>query len=149
TEKLPESGTWVNLEGSGGRFLGCGHFQSGTIAVRVLSFEPVEDVDAFYRSRIASAWDRRESIGLTGQDGTNSFRLVFGEGDGLGGLIIDYYAGHAVLQCHTPGMYRDRERLADALRAVLGDELHSIYEKSSESLRGQGEAKDGPLWGDP
>ncbi len=116
-------------------FLAFGHYQVGSIAVRVLSFDRsfIPDHDSFgedfWIDRISAALAMRRSLGLGNQD-TDSYRLVHGEGDGLSGLIIDYYAGVAVLQAHSVGMFRSKELITDALKKCYGPQLLSVYDKS-------------------
>ncbi len=135
--KLPagiREGDPVRVTAADGRFLGLGHFQVGSIAVRIFSFTGCNPDAAFWREKIGKALAVREAAGLTSGTGTTVFRLVNGEGDGFPGLVVDFYAGVAVMQMHTAGMFRIRETLADALRDVLGGRLHAIYDKSEKTL---------------
>lgn len=126
--------------------LGIGHFQHATIAVRMLSFD-YETIDqAFYERRLQNAFELRKRIGLLRAD-NNIFRLCHGEGDQLPGLIIDYYAGVAVIQCHSIGMYKQVELIAAALVQVLGKDLKAIYSKSSDTLPKRQEVQDAYLFG--
>ncbi len=131
TSKINE-GDLVRVE-MRGNFLAIGHFQPSTIAVRILSFED-EQVDAtFFEKRIKSAVNLRLKLNLLSK--TNSiFRLVHGEGDSLPGLIVDFYNGVAVIQCHSIGMYHSLELISAALQKVLGSNLIAIYSKSSDTL---------------
>lgn len=124
-----------------GRFVAVGHWQIGSIALRVLSFED-EVIDAgFYAGRLAVALDVRKKIGVV-RTGANDnwekrndmYRLVHGEGDFLPGLIIDMYGSTAVMQAHSVGMHEDRMLVAEALKRVMGDELKAIYYKSETTL---------------
>lgn len=115
-------------------FLAIGHYQIGSIAVRVLSFEEREIGYAFWKERIAQAWQMRQALGLTHSSDNNVYRLIHGEGDDLPGLIVDYYAGVAVVQFHSVGMYLERENIAKALLEVLGDKVYAIYDKSESTL---------------
>ena len=115
-------------------YLATGHYQEGTIAVRVLSFEPFEANQAFWDSSIAKAWKLREILGLVSDPQTSVFRWVNAEGDGLPGLIVDYYAGTAVVQMHSIGMYRQLDAIHKALTKVKGANLLTIYNKSNSSL---------------
>lgn len=130
----PENGDWVEVFSIEGEWLGAGHFQDASIAVRILSFEPIHDRASFWQEKIANALAYRQSIGLIGSDATNCYRLIHAEGDGLPGLIIDVYKDTAVVQCHSIGMYCDLSYISEALVAVLGDTLKAIYNKSSETL---------------
>lgn len=146
----PQEGDLVNVFASNGEFLALGHCQVGSIAVRILSFEQVEADYAFWKSKIQKAWNLRKSIGLADSPETNVFRLVHAEGDGMPGLIIDFYNGTAVIQTHTVGMFLVREMLVEALKDVLGDKLISVYDKSEKSLPYKAEvsSKDGYLFGE-
>lgn len=141
-----EDGDLVTVHDSQSRFLARGHFQNATIAVRILTFED-QPVDAvFFLKKIQNAVDVRRSLGLFRED-NSIFRLIHGEGDGLPGLIVDYYNKVAVIQCHSIGMYRSVELIAEGLKNVLKDELTAIYNKSSETLPDRMEAKDAYLLG--
>lgn len=129
------------------QILGIGHFQHATIAVRMLSFD-YETIDqAFYERRLHNAYQLRLRIGLL-QSTNNIFRLCHGEGDLLPGLIIDFYNGVAVIQCHSYGMYRQVETIAAALQKVIGKDLKAIYHKSSDTLPKREEITDGYLYGE-
>jgi 23S rRNA (cytosine1962-C5)-methyltransferase len=145
-----EEGDVVTAYSSEGQFLGIGHCAIGSIAVRIFSFQEVTPDLNFWRDKLQSAYNLRKRIGLTGKSHTNVYRLVHGEGDGLPGLIIDYYNGTAVFQAHSVGMWIIREMLAEALRMVLGDSLKAIYDKSSKTLpfKASIEPVDGYLFGD-
>ncbi len=130
----PQEGDLVNVFSSNGEFLALGHCQIGSIAVRILSFEPAEADFGFWKSKIEKAWNLRKSLSLTESSETNVFRLVHAEGDGMSGLVVDYYNGTAVIQTHTVGMFLVRELLVEALKEVLGDKLKAVYDKSSKSL---------------
>ena len=128
----PAEGDVVGVFAHDGSFLACGHYQIGSIAVRVLSFSG-EDVQSpgFWSTMIGRAYAVREAAGLTDGGRTNCFRLVHGEGDGLPGLIIDWYDGVCVMQAHSVGMFRSKGAICDALKAVFGDRLKAVYDKSS------------------
>ncbi|MCD8303799.1 MAG: class I SAM-dependent rRNA methyltransferase [Prevotellaceae bacterium] len=127
-----DDGDVVRVLSSEGEFLGVGHWQRGSIAVRLLSFDE-EGIDAdFWSGRLKRAYAMRLSLGLA-EAGT-LFRLVHGEGDGLPGLVIDIYNDMAVCQAHSVGMHRSRREIATALTAVLGERLSSIYYKSEGTL---------------
>ncbi len=115
-------------------FLAVGHYQQGSIAVRVISFEAVETDQDFWDRKIAGAWKLREDLGLTTNPRTNVFRWVNAEGDGLPGLIVDFYGGVAVLQMHSIGMFRNLEPIVESLKKVAGEQLHTIYNKSETTL---------------
>ena len=130
----PTEGDVVTVEDWQGNFVGVGHYQVGSIAVRILSFTPVEIDLAFYRERLQVAYEMRRSLGLENGDYNNAYRLVHGEGDNLPGLIIDIYHNTAVMQAHSPGMHYARHTLAQALKEVMGDMIDNIYYKSETTL---------------
>lgn len=130
----PQEGDVVEVTDALGSFLAVGHYQIGTIAVRVLSFEPVAIDQAFYNQRISEAFEMRKKLGLIGNPETNAFRLIHGEGDRLPGLVIDMYNGTAVVQMHSVGMYVQRSLIEEALKTVLGENIKSIYNKSEGTL---------------
>ena len=130
----PAEGDVVGVFAHDGSFMAYGHYQIGSIAVRVLSFSG-EDVlgPGFWASMIRRALKVRSAAGLTGGGDTNCFRLVHGEGDGLPGLVIDWYDGVCVMQAHSVGMFRARSAIRDALKEVFGDSLKAVYDKSSST----------------
>lgn len=133
-ESEPEEGEVVDVYTSKKEFIACGHYQIGSIAVRVLSFKQ-ETIDAdFWKRRLQVAKDLRVALGLIGNPKNNTYRLVHGEGDNLPGLIIDVYDHTAVMQAHSAGMHMDRLAIADALDAVMGDVVQHIYYKSETTL---------------
>lgn len=148
-EGQPQEGEIVKVYNQENRFLAVGHYQIGSIAVRILSFEEQEINYDFWKERINSAWQMRRALGLTDSVSNNVYRLVHGEGDDLPGLVIDYYAGVAVVQFHSVGMYREREDIAKALREVMGDRLRAIYDKSETTLpfKAAIEPRNGYLYG--
>ena len=111
-----KDGDVVEVYDNKDEFLGTGHYQDSSIAVRVFSFTKVEPTKDFWREKIQSAYDFRKSIGLTENPYTNCYRLVFAEGDGMPGLIIDYYNGTCVMQCHSIGMYLAKKEIQEALQ---------------------------------
>lgn len=129
-----KEGDNVKVYSSEKKFLATGHYQIGSIAVRILSFEDIEINYDFWKEKIAQAYHMRQVIGLADSVTNNVYRLVHGEGDGLPGLIIDYYAGVAVVQFHSVGMYFERENIAKALVEVMGDKITAIYDKSESTL---------------
>ncbi len=130
----PAEGDIVGVFSQSGEFLAYGHYQVGSIAVRVLSFagEDVLSPD-FWRNMIARALRVRIAAGLSGSKDTNCYRLVHGEGDGLPGLIIDYYDGICVMQAHSVGMFRAKGAISEALKSVYGPSLKAVYDKSSST----------------
>ncbi len=130
----PNEGEIVDVYTSEGYFIAKGHWQIGSIAVRVLTFEN-EDIDIdFWKTRLQTALNVRRSIGVSDVENNNTYRLVHGEGDCLPGLIIDIYGQNAVMQAHSVGMHLDRNIIAEALCSVMGGELKSIYYKSETTL---------------
>ena len=168
----PAEGDVVGVYAADGSFLAIGHYQIGSIAVRVLSFEYEALPADFWETSLRRALSVRETCGLTtlrepalppkGREDTgkaespsepilppsaiqkntseqtpascavtNCYRLVHGEGDCLPGLIIDYYDGVCVMQAHSVGMFRAKKQICDALKAVYGDGLKAVYDKSS------------------
>jgi 23S rRNA (cytosine1962-C5)-methyltransferase len=129
-------GQWVEAVDSKGNTLGFGHYQNGSISVRIVSFGPEVPGDNFWVIRFMQAQRLRMSTGLPSPH-TNAFRLIHGEGDGLPGLIIDYYDGVAVVQAHSVGMHNDREKIAEALKEIFAESLKAIYYKSHSTLPGK------------
>lgn len=127
-------GAVVEIIGNRNKHLGYGHFQNGSIMVRMLTTDGQFPDHHFYINRIQSAWNLRTSLGLTKSAETSVFRLIHGEGDYLPGLIADYYAGHVIVQCHSIGMYVDIEMIRVALIEVCGADLKSIYLKCTGTL---------------
>ena len=127
----PAEGDVVAVHASDGTFLACGHYQIGSIAVRVLSFDADVNAPDFWEIMLSRALQVRISCGLHGSTETNCYRLVHGEGDNLPGLIIDYYDGVCVMQAHSAGMFRAKGHISDALQKVYGPELKAVYDKSS------------------
>jgi 23S rRNA (cytosine1962-C5)-methyltransferase len=116
------------------KYIGTGHYTDASIAVRMLTFEKEAINQDFWNRRIGKALEYRRFLGLAANEQTNVYRLIFGEGDALPGLIIDFYNGHAVVQCHSVGMHRSLEFIAAALQDVYGSALQTIYDKSREAL---------------
>lgn len=126
-------GEVVNVYTANGDFIAVGHYQIGSIEVRVLSFDEEEINLDFWKKRLSSALELRRSIGLLSAN-NNSFRLIHGEGDHLPGLIIDVYAETAVIQSHSVGMHESRIIICEALKVVMGDSLKNVYYKSETTL---------------
>lgn len=128
-------GDLVEVNNNDNQFLGIGHYQIGSIAVRIISFQDIEiDLD-FWIQKIQNAYNLRMSLELATPDSTtNAYRLVHGEGDSLPGLIIDYYNRTCVAQMHSVGMYLSRDIIVEALKSVFGDQLDAVYEKSEGTL---------------
>ncbi len=128
-----EEGDLVSVYTHDGRHMGNGHYQIGSIAVRMLTFDDRAIDTAFYLERLTDAMRVRESLLLMRPD-NNAFRLVHGEGDFLPGLVVDIYAGTAVVQAHSPGMHFARHQIADALMQLPGGWLRNVYYKSETTL---------------
>ena len=145
-----EEGDLVEVFASDGRFLAIGHWQIGSIAVRVLTFKHQRIDQAFWQKRLAAALDVRKAIGVAAREDNDIYRLVHGEGDNLPGLVIDVYGATAVMQAHSVGMHVCRGELAKALKEVMGDSLKAIYYKSETTLpfKAQLGQENGFLYGD-
>ena len=144
----PAEGDLVSVCSADGQVLACGHYQIGSIAVRVLSFDEDPTQPDFWLRMLTRAYKLREACGLTASADTTCYRLVHGEGDSLPGLIIDYYDGVCVLQAHSVGMFRAKGAIADALRELYGPRLKAVYDKSSGTapFKAGLELVDGYLW---
>ena len=128
-------GGWVDVYTYNQKYLGSGHYQNGSIAVRMLSFRALPPVD-FWKIKLENALMLRKNQNLPSET-TNAFRLIHGEGDGLPGLIVDVYNGIAVVQAHSVGMHMDRIQITDALKKVFKDDLTAVYYKSQTTLPGK------------
>ena len=129
----PEEGELVEVFTSENEYIATGHYQIGSIMVRVLTFEHDAIDQSFYEKKLSIAKDVRHRIGVIGGN-NNTYRLVHGEGDNLPGLVIDIYGNTAVMQAHSVGMHTDRKIIAQALKAVMGDALKNIFYKSETTL---------------
>ncbi len=132
-EPRPEEGEVVDVYTSAGEYIATGHYQIGSIAVRVLSFKQRTIDKDFWKERLAVAMDVRRRIGVAGNPRNNTYRLVHGEGDNLPGLIIDIYGKTAVMQAHSPGMHFAKDDIAAALMQVT-DAVENIFYKSETTL---------------
>ena len=142
----PENGDVVRICDSRGQYLATGHYQDSSIIVKVLDFNDSAIDKAFWKSRIESALEYRRSMGFFDNPDTNVFRIVNGEGDNMPGLIADYYNGVVVLQAHSKGMHRNFGTFAEILQNALGEQLVSVFDKSSATLPNS-PSSDGYLWG--
>lgn len=149
TEGTLQEGDIVKVYSADRQFLAIGHYQIGSIAVRILSFEDTVIDHNFWRTRITEAYRKRRSLGLTDSQTNNVYRLIHGEGDNLPGLVVDIYANVAVTQFHSVGMYLERENITKAIVEVLGDQITAIYDKSESTLpfKAAIEPKNGYLYG--
>lgn len=128
-----EEGDLVSVVNHSGELIGCGHYQIGSIAVRMLEFGADTLPDDFFSSRLCNAWELRKLLGLVSER-NNCFRLVHGEGDYLPGLIVDVYGDTAVVQAHSPGMHFCRFDIAGALTELPGLNIKNVYYKSETTL---------------
>lgn len=131
-EGTPADGDWVRVVAGTGNVLGYGHYQKGSISIRMLSFTPDEPGENFFEEKIREALSLRTAAHILNEH-TNACRLIHGEGDGLPGLIVDLYHNNAVVQAHSHGMHNDRNRIATSLKAVV-PELDSVYYRAQTSL---------------
>ncbi len=147
-EGQPEDGDWVEVFSSQGDWLAVGHYQAASIAIRIVSFKPIESKITFWRDKIQQAYYYRQQLNLINEL-TNCYRLIHAEGDGLPGLIIDIYGDCAIVQCHSIGMHKDLESIVAALQTVLGDSIQAIYNKSAETLPKEyaAQIENGYVWG--
>lgn len=132
-DETVEEGDAVSVYAADGSLIGNGHFQVGSICVRMLAWGDGAIDEAFYQERLQAAMELRKSLQLLRAD-NNSFRLVHGEGDFLPGLVVDVYGSTAVLQAHSPGMHFDRYKIANALTQLQGVEIKNVYYKSETTL---------------
>ena len=142
-----EEGDIVRVLDFKNNFLSLGHWQNGSIAIRNISFEDNGISQKFWINKIKDAANYRRQLRLPSSDNT-VFRLIFGEGDNLPGLVIDWYDGNAVVQCHSIGMYQSRNIISEALQAVFKDRLKTVYCKSGETLPASLGVEDEFLYGD-
>ncbi len=128
-----EEGEMVKVESADGKILGVGHYQIGSIAVRILEFGDADIPSDFFRRRLESAFRLRQSLGLIRPD-NDCYRLVHGEGDFLPGLVTDIYGDTAVVQAHSPGMHYERMKIAEALTVIPEAKIRNVYYKSETTL---------------
>ena len=140
-------GEVVRVLKNDGGFIAIGHYQAGSIAVRVLSFRDVEIDARFWHSRLASALAMRQAIGIADNPQNNTYRLVHGEGDHLPGLIIDVYGKTAVMQAHSIGMHLSRVEIAEQLVSVMGSRIENVFYKSETTLPFMDDMENGFLYG--
>ncbi|MDE6152385.1 MAG: class I SAM-dependent rRNA methyltransferase, partial [Prevotella sp.] len=142
-DKGIEEGETVRVVTSSGDFIATGHFQIGSIAVRVLTFEDIEIDSGYWKERLTSALKMRQSIGIADNPDNNTYRLVHGEGDCLPGLVIDCYGKTAVVQAHSVGIHVCRKEIAKALVEVMGERIENVYYKSETTLPFKAELSSG------
>ena len=129
-----EEGEFVNIFTASNEFIAVGHYQIGSIAIRVLTFSKVEISYDFWCDRLSSALKMRQNVGIADNNVNNTYRLVHGEGDYLPGLVIDCYGETAVMQAHSVGMHVCREEICRALIKVMGERIKNVYYKSETTL---------------
>ena len=134
TEGDIEEGEVVRVITAGGDFIAVGHYQIGSIAVRVLSFSDVDIDNEFWKSRLLSAYNMRRSVGIVDNPQNNTYRLVHGEGDNIPGLVIDIYGNTAVMQAHSVGIHQQRMAIASCLVELAGGLIKNVYYKSETTL---------------
>lgn len=144
-----EEGELVKVVTFHREFIAIGHYQIGSIAVRILSFRDITIDQEFWKSRLKAALNMRIAIGIADNPTNNTYRLVHGEGDLLPGLIIDCYGKTAVMQAHSVGMHVERLPICEALRSVMGSRIEHVFYKSETTLPFKAELgqQDGFLYG--
>jgi len=137
-----DNGDIVEVFSSTGSYLATGHYENSSLAIKILGFghEPFDS--NFWTRKLQNAYKLRQALGLADNPQTNAYRLVFTEGDGLPGLIIDYYNGIAVLQAQTQGMFRQRQTIATALTQIYQNKLKAVYDKSADTFYETGSIDD-------
>lgn len=154
----PDQGDIVEIVSEAGEWLGMGHFGTGSVSARIFSFTKPDSLESLWQSKFEQAFSVRKAGGLAESEHTNAYRLINGEGDGMPGLIVDWYNGTAVIQAHSKGMHRERDKFAQVLQQLYGGKLVAVYDKSTATLHhkpdadehsGAGENKDSYLFGTP
>lgn len=146
----PKEGDVVEVYSASGDFIAVGHYQIGSIAVRVLSFEKRAIDKAFIVERLTAAYNMRKAMNLDFSERNNTFRLIHGEGDFLPGLIIDIYGSTAVMQAHSVGMHCLKDVIAESIIDVFGGKVNCVFYKSETTLPFKADtgAEDGYLIGE-
>ncbi len=153
TEGSIREGDVVEVRDEANKTLGTGFWGTGSIAVRLFSFEKVQSLSAMWQQRFTTAYAMRQRTGIADHPDTNAFRLINAEGDGMPGLIVDVYNDVAVIQTHNKGMHSQRNKFAEQLQQTLGSRLKAVYDKSASTLSQHTEAteeahgQDGFLFG--
>ena len=149
-EEEPSEGDIVEVYSHDNEYLGKGHYQVGSITVRILTFDNIEINSDFWYNMLLNAYREREALSFAeeGPQKTTAYRLVHGEGDFLPGLIIDIYGSVAVIQAHSAGMFHSRNEIAEALKKIYGSRLSAIYDKSAATapFKAGLDLNDGFLW---
>lgn len=130
----PKEGDIVDVYSCNGEYCATGHYQIGSIAVRIFTFEKTEPGKSFWTEKLRRAYEMRRAIGLAESSDTDAYRLIHGEGDFMPGLVIDIYNKTAVMQAHSVGMHNIRQELAEGLIEVFGGKLENVYYKSESTL---------------
>ena len=144
-EGNPDQGDVVEVFSEGGEYLGIGHFGTGSVSVRIFSFDRITSLDELWKKKLQNAFLLRRNIGLTESKTTNAYRLVNAEGDGMPGLVIDWYNGTAVIQCHSKAMSAQKEKFVEILKQGYGSRLNAVYDKSSNTLNHKAPADNKPV----
>jgi len=131
----PQDGDVVEIYSDNQQYLATGHYQTGSIAVKIFSYCQVVPDYSFWKSKIQAAYDLRKKIGLVDRDQTNVYRLIFTEGDGMPGLIVDIYGQTAVLQSHSMGMHNIKNHICNAIMEIYGDKIQAIFDKSADTMQ--------------
>ncbi len=134
TEGKPAEGDVVEVKDESGKVLGVGFWGTGSIAVRLFSFEKVDSLEQLWQQKIATAFAMRQRMGITGSNNTNAYRLINAEGDGMPGLIVDIYNNVAVIQTHNKGMHAQIQLFSEAVKKTVGSHIKAVYDKSSATL---------------
>ena len=127
-------GDWVNVYDSRQQFLAAGFVNDGSIVVKIYTYNPELPDFSFWNKKVKSAFDLRQVLGFLNNDKTNCYRLIHGEGDGFPGLIVDVYAGVAVFQAHSIGVFLHREMIAKAIVENSNGTINTVFNKSSKTL---------------
>ena len=144
----PSAGDLVDVFDCRGGFVCTGHYQADSIALKALSFTPVDSEEAYISQALQEAFQLRERLGLTDSRETTAYRLVHGEGDSLPGLIIDIYGDTGVVQFHSAGMFRNREAIGIALKSLYRDRLKALYQKKISSAKETLDGDNSYIFGD-
>lgn len=131
-----EDGETVEVFSTDNNYLATGHYNKGSITVRLISFTQQVIDQNFWDEKFKAAFALRKQLGLTQSENTTTYRLIHGEGDGLPGLIVDIYSNAAVIQCHSIGMYQNKNFISESLKNIFGTTLETIYNKSADTLHG-------------
>lgn len=148
-EGNPKEGDVVKVFTSKGEFCAVGHYQIGSIAVRIFSFKDEEPTAKFWNTKLSEAYKMRRAIGIAGRADNNTYRLIHGEGDGIPGCVIDIYGKTAVMQAHSVGIHNIKDLLAKELIKVMDGQIENVYYKSETTLpyKSETDKEDGYLIG--